>query len=382
MNDTTTHTTVAPSRAEQSVGSHQAAKPEDAQNGGGAKGKLDALMAKPVVAHIMRAVARFGGRLGSQFAAAVTYFSVLALVPIAMLGFSALGFVLSNNPGAYDDVTAQLSRQLGSNVMSGPFGERINEWMHNWRGIGIVGALTALYAGAGWVSNLKNAIRAQWRPEFEVDEHKHNFVVELLINMGLLIGLLLTGGLTLAASAVGTALNGTVLHLLHLDTVPGASVLTWLLGFVLSIITGLLLFLFIYGVMPHEHAPKRDYFVGSLLGAVSLAVLQSLAGVLIAAFAKNKAAALFGPVIVLMLAFNIFAQIALFIACWIATTNQPAIPRKYNKADEPLKAPHEPQMCVEGHWEAAEEDRKEQERKKERKKQEKIAKKERSAWAQ
>ena len=50
---------------------------------------------KPFVAHLLRAVERFNVRGGIQLAAAVTYFSVLALVPILMLAFSALGLTLT-----------------------------------------------------------------------------------------------------------------------------------------------------------------------------------------------------------------------------------------------------------------------------------------------
>lgn len=38
---------------------------------------------------------RFTARLGNQFAAAMSYFSVLSLVPILMFGFSMLGLTLT-----------------------------------------------------------------------------------------------------------------------------------------------------------------------------------------------------------------------------------------------------------------------------------------------
>ena len=50
---------------------------------------------RPWIAHIIRAVERYTSRLGSQFAAATTYFWVLALVPILMVAFSITGFVLT-----------------------------------------------------------------------------------------------------------------------------------------------------------------------------------------------------------------------------------------------------------------------------------------------
>ena len=45
---------------------------------------------RPFVAHILRTVERFNVRGGGQLAAAIAFFSVLSLVPILMLAFSAL----------------------------------------------------------------------------------------------------------------------------------------------------------------------------------------------------------------------------------------------------------------------------------------------------
>jgi membrane protein len=53
-------------------------------------------------------------------------------------------------------------------------------------------------------------------------------------------------------------------------------------------------------------------------------VLQYGTTLLVNAFSGNQAAAIFGPVIVVMLFFNLFAQLILFIAAWIATADGPA----------------------------------------------------------
>jgi len=54
--------------------------------------------------------------------------------------------------------------------------------------------------------------------------------------------------------------------------------------------------------------------------------LQFVASFLISAFRGNPAAVIFGPVIVLMLFFNLFAQLVLFVAAWIATAQHEAVP--------------------------------------------------------
>ena len=59
------------------------------------KERLERILAVEWVAHLVRAAQRFGQRLGSQFAAAITYFSVLSIVPVLMVAFAATGLTLT-----------------------------------------------------------------------------------------------------------------------------------------------------------------------------------------------------------------------------------------------------------------------------------------------
>ena len=60
------------------------------------------------IKHLIRAITRYGDRLGSQFAGAMTYFSFLSLVPILMVGFSIGGIVLANN----QELLTELEKQV------------------------------------------------------------------------------------------------------------------------------------------------------------------------------------------------------------------------------------------------------------------------------
>jgi membrane protein len=98
-----------------------------------------------------------------------------------------------------------------------------------------------------------------------------------------------------------------------------------LLPIVFSVGAGWVLFVYLYTVLPETREPWPVIRRGALLGAVGLAILQYLASFLFGLFSHNAAAALFGPVIVLMLFFNLFAQLILFVAAWIATARQEAV---------------------------------------------------------
>ena len=62
--------------------------------------------------HIMKMLDRYGSQGGNQFAAGITYFSVLAIFPIFMLTVAAIATVLANRP----DLMQQLEEQIANAV--------------------------------------------------------------------------------------------------------------------------------------------------------------------------------------------------------------------------------------------------------------------------
>jgi membrane protein len=111
---------------------------------------LKRLKARPWVAHLLRANERFSGRLGNQFGAAITYFSVLALVPFIMVGFSITGFALVElRPNLLDPLQAYLTRRLGQSSQTSQLMGVIDQALRNYASIGLAGLASALYSGAG-----------------------------------------------------------------------------------------------------------------------------------------------------------------------------------------------------------------------------------------
>jgi membrane protein len=282
---------------------------------------------RPWVAHLLRAVERFTTRLGSEFGAAVTYFSVLAMVPILMLAFSITGFVLTNvRPDLLTAVAAAAADALSADeATEAKILALIQNVLGNYTAIGIVGLLTALYSGAGWMGNLKNAVRAQWRASFDMQEATGNIVVKTLVNLLTMLGLIVAVAVTFGLSSIATSLANNVLDWLGLSDERWLAPVLHLLPVVFSVGAGWLLFVYLYTVLPETRERWPVVRLGALLGAVGLAILQYLASFLIGLFSQNLAAALFGPVIVLMLFFNLFAQLILFVAAWIATARHEAV---------------------------------------------------------
>ena len=284
---------------------------------------------KPWIAHMIRAITRFNNRLGTQFGAAITYFSVLALVPLVLLVFSIIGFVLTvSRPDLLDDVVRLVGDSLGGfdPETHDKIIALITETLSNWQAIGLAGLLAAAYSGAGWMGKLKNAVRAASRPDFDLRESQGNYAKKTVVNLGTLLCLFVLIVITFALAWLSTTLSDNVVVLLGLTEVGWLEPMLRLAPFVISIGVGWVLFMFIYTVLPEEREPWPIIRRGALLGAIGLAVLQYSTGLLFNIFSGNKAASIFGPVIVLMLVFNLFSMLIVFCAAWIGTARHEAIP--------------------------------------------------------
>lgn len=276
---------------------------------------------RPLVAHILRAVARFNLRGGGQYAAAVTYFSVLSLVPVLMLAFSTLGLTLTV---MFPEVLVRLEEWIEANLQGGAlFGERLVEViknaLSNWAAIGLVGLGIAIWTGANWVGNLKRAVRALMRSDADDPGKQLPLPLEVLVNFGGLFGLLVGVAATFAATATATSLGHVVGFLLGFGDSLWWSVLLRLVSLALSLAAGTALFWWLFSWFSPVAVPLHRMLVGAGIGAVALVVLQSVAGLLVGLFSGNLSASIFGSVIVLMLFLNLFATLILYVAAWLAT---------------------------------------------------------------
>lgn len=278
----------------------------------------------PWVAHLLRAIDRFNVRGGAQFAAAVAYFSVLSVVPILMLAFSAVGLTLTvMRPDALEAV-----RDLVSNALKGygDLGEQligvITNALSNWAALGLTGLAITLWAGATWMGNLKRAARALMREDYDRPTEQLPMPLDLLINFGGLVVLFIGVLVSSVATVIATSLTREVGDWLGITGV-GAAVMVRLVGLLFSLLVGVLLFWWMFRWFAITPVRRGLLWLGAAVGAVGLVALQTLAGYVIAMFSRNLTASLFGPVIILMLSFNLLATLILYVAAWLATAEPP-----------------------------------------------------------
>lgn len=283
---------------------------------------LDKIMNKPWVQHLMAMQQRYGQRLGPQFAAAVTYFSILSMVPILLFAISVTGFIVTVvYPEMWNQIEEMIKGSIGGGSQGQTIGEAVKYALEQWPSFGIVALLSAAYTGQGWVKNLKQAIRVMWRDRFSDAAKTKGMVKEILINLGIFLGLLVCVALAFGTTIVGVGFSETIINALGLQDVPGINIIVRLITIALTLVAGFILFAYVFFVFPGERTDRRTFLIGAGIGAILVMIVQQFAGVLFGLFASNKAAAVFGPVLVLMLVFNTLATIILMLSAWIGTAD-------------------------------------------------------------
>src|SRR5271156_6628103 len=112
--------------------------------------------------HAMRANDRFEESKGNFFAAGLTYYTIFALFPLLMVGFSVGGFLLSRRP----DVLAGIDNKVRGAV-PGALGQELLDLMNSAiasrASVGVIGLAVAAWVGLNWIGNLRVALSEMWK---------------------------------------------------------------------------------------------------------------------------------------------------------------------------------------------------------------------------
>lgn len=277
----------------------------------------------PVVAHLLRATERFNDRMGSQFGAAITYFSFLSLIPVLMVSFAAAGFVLASNP----ELLAGLINKIVTNVsdpdLAKTLENTVNTAIRQRTTVGLTGLLVALYSGISWMGNLREAVRAQIRDVWErnpADQEKiyFKYIKDLISLTGLILALLFTVALT---SVAGSA-QQSIVHALGLENIEWLRPALTSIALAVSITANFFMFLWIFWVLPQHRPNIKALLKGTLLAAIGFEIIKFIMTITLPQLAKSPSGAAFGSIIGLLAFFYFFARLTLFCAAWIATADE------------------------------------------------------------
>ncbi|MBV9011309.1 MAG: YihY/virulence factor BrkB family protein [Pseudonocardiales bacterium] len=309
------------------------------QQTGGQPGLLQRYRRRyPWLDRLVRAGQSYTARHGDYYAAAITFFSVLSLVPLLMIVFAVAGFVLAGNP----ELLSHLQDQIRSSAPAGlgpTLGQVINEAIKSRDGVGIVGLLGALYSGLGWMDNLREALTAQWLPteglpteglptegpstkETSTQDKQPpalvGFLRKKIFDLLALLGLGLALMASFALTGVGTAFASVVLKALGLGQLPGARLVLVALSVATSVAGMWLVFLWVIARLPREPVPLRSATRAAWFGAIGFEILKQSFAIYLDSVTSSPTGRLFGPVIGLMVFAYFISRFLLFLTAWAA----------------------------------------------------------------
>jgi membrane protein len=251
---------------------------------------------------------------GNEYAAAITYFSFLALFPLILLAASITGFVLHSHPGLEQDFFARIAKEVPGSLGT-TITEAVQKAVKRREGVGIVGLAGVLLAGLGWVNNLRGAIDGVWgRPPAKV-----NFVKARVANLFVLAGLGVATVVSLALTVIGTSLTDQILRALGLDDLPGSHLLLKLLGIAIAVVGDMAVVWWLLIRLPQVEVPQRIAVKGALLASVGFEVLKIVGTYTIAHTANSPTAGPFAGIIAVLIWIQLVARYLLFTCAWTAT---------------------------------------------------------------
>ncbi|MGH3684318.1 MAG: inner membrane protein YhjD [Pseudonocardiaceae bacterium] len=267
----------------------------------------------PWLDHLVHAGQSYTTHHGDHYAAAITFFSVLSLVPLLMIAFATAGFVLAGNPELLRTLQDQI--QTAAPPGLGAILNQVIDGAIKSRGsVGIVGLLGALYSGLGWMANLREALTAQWEQPLERGGFLRTKVFDLLALLGLGLALVMSFALT----GVGTAFASVVLHELSFDQIFGARLVLTVLALAASVAGMWLVFLWVLARLPREPVPLRSATRAAAFGAVGFEILKQVFAIYLDSVTASPTGQLFGPVIGLMVFAYFVSRFLLFLTAWAA----------------------------------------------------------------
>lgn len=268
--------------------------------------------------HAMRANDRFDERKGNFFAAGLTYYTIFALFPLLMVGFSAGGFVLSRRPdvlhGIDNKVRATVPGALGQQLL-----DLMNSAIASRASVGIIGLAVAAWVGLNWIGNLRVALSEMWQQGEESQGYIRTKLSDLVTMVSSFVAILATLTLSALASA---APMGKVLGWLGIDNAPVLDAILRGVSILVSLLVSWLVFCWMIARLPREPVSFGRATRAALLAAVSFELFKLIASIYLKSVLHSPASATFGPVLGLMVFAYVTARLLLFATAWAATSTE------------------------------------------------------------
>jgi membrane protein len=262
-----------------------------------------------------RAWKRYGDSRGNLLAAGVTYYAFLSIFPIMALAFAVFGLLLRDRPewlttirdtinGALPGFVQDANGQNGVIPIGLPAGQTLAT-------AGLIGVAVLVWAGLGWLSALRNGVRATLgaagSPGNPVTAKLRDLGVLVVLGLGILISAAIATLANTAASWVAdnVGLGKQDWLVTAVGLIVQALINTWIVALVLRVLSGVKL-------------PWRSIRNGALFGGLGLTLLQLFGTRLIAGTSGNPVFGSIAIVAGLLVFLNFVSRTILISAAWAA----------------------------------------------------------------
>jgi membrane protein len=258
---------------------------------------------------------RYGDARGNVLAGGVGYFAFFSIFPAVALAFTIGGIVLRDRPELLDEVRQYVDQTLPGFVKNERTGTGIIPITIPQKNAltvtGIIGVGGLVLAGLGWLSALRDGIRAI----FGVSGQPGNVITLKLRDLGVMVVL----GLGVLVSAVVTIVAGGVAQ--AVSEAIGLGSQTWIVGvvgFLIGVVLDTALVAVILRFLSGVQLPWPALRNGAVFGGVALTVLKVVGSRLVAGTTDNPLFASIAVVVGLLVWLNLISRVMLIAAAWAA----------------------------------------------------------------
>jgi membrane protein len=267
--------------------------------------------------HVVRAFLHFRNRNGNLLAAGLTYYTLIALFPLLMLGFALGGFALASHPERLrmidERIRAWVSPELGSQLV-----HLVHSAVAARTSVGVIGLVIATWIGQTWMYRLREALGRIWDHPIDSGGFVRTIVSDLVAVVGTFAVVLITMGL----SALGH--EKPMLAALKLVGVPEFSVFHWffrVVSVLISFLVSWLVFSWVIVRLPRESVGVVTSMRAGLIAAAGFELFKLLGSLYLKFMLRSAAGATFGPVLGLLVFAYVTWVVVLYSTAWAATAS-------------------------------------------------------------
>jgi membrane protein len=219
-----------------------------------------------------RAFKGYGADRCSSYAAAIAYYALFSLFPLAIFAVTLAGYLfLTGDTARQEEVINSIMEALPLSEESGraQLRESLTAVSQGRGGLGLIGLLGAAYSA----SALFGSVRTSLNTVFKVEQQRP-LIQGKLIDLGMVFGLGTLLLLSLALTAVIAAVQTQSERIFGEEIGALAKIGLGLAYFIAPALVAFAVFAFVYKVIPHAEMSWRDALPGALFAAVGFEALQ------------------------------------------------------------------------------------------------------------